>query len=126
MIRKVAFTLYPVRDMPQARAFYEGALGLASSAGEKSPWVEYDLPEGGCFAITTVMPDHQPSASAGGVIALEVEDIEALVASLRDRGVRTGSPDMIKGPHCRMMPIFDPDGNSIILHQLDEAAAESA
>jgi hypothetical protein len=26
---------------------------------------------------------------------------------------------MIKGPHCRMMPIFDPDGNSLILHQLD-------
>jgi len=121
MIRKVAFTLYPVKDMARARAFYEGTLGLTSSASEQSPWVEYDLPEGGCFAITTVMPQHQPSASAGGVIALEVEDIETLVATLHGEGIRTGSPEMIKGPHCRMMPIFDPDGNSLILHQLDPA-----
>jgi predicted enzyme related to lactoylglutathione lyase len=121
MIRKVAFTLYPVTDMAQARAFYEGALGLTSNAAEKSPWVEYDLPEGGCFAITTVMADHQPSASAGGVIALEVDGIEALTARLRDNGVRLGAAEMIKGPHCRMMPVFDPDGNSLILHQLDES-----
>jgi predicted enzyme related to lactoylglutathione lyase len=119
MIRKVAFTLYAVKDMVTARAFYEGVLGLSSSAGERSPWVEYDLPGGGCFAITTVIPDHQPSASAGGMIAFEVDDIEALTAALREQGVRLGSSEMIKGPHCRMMPIFDPDGNSMILHQLD-------
>lgn len=121
MIRKVAFTLYSVGDMATARAFYEGALGLSSKAGEKSPWVEYDLPGGGCFAITTVMPDHQPSASAGGMIAFEVDDIDALVASLRERGVKLGAAEMIRGPHCRMMPCFDPDGNSMILHQLDAA-----
>jgi catechol 2,3-dioxygenase-like lactoylglutathione lyase family enzyme len=117
MIRKVAFTLYPVRDMAAARAFYEGALGLSSRAGETSPWVEYDLPGGGCFAITTVMPAHQPGG--GGVIAFEVDDIETLVARLQDEGVRFGSPELIKGPHCRMMPVFDPDGHSLILHQLD-------
>jgi len=120
MIRKVAFTLYAVKDMAAARVFYEGALGLASAAGEKSPWVEYDLPGGGCFAITTVMPDHQPSGSAGGMIAFEVEDIDALVAALRDRGVKLGAQALIKGPHCRMMPCFDPDGNAMLLHQLDE------
>lgn len=120
MIRKVAFTLYPVSDMAAARAFYEGALGLTTQARETSPWVEYDLPGGGCFAITTVMAD-KPSASAGGTIAFEVDDIEALSASLRAQGVRMGADEMIRGPHCRMMPIFDPDGNSMILHQLDEA-----
>ncbi len=119
MIRKVAFTLYAVKDMAIARAFYEGALGLSSSAGETSPWVEYDLPGGGCFAITTVMPEHQPNASAGGMIAFEVDDIEALVSSLRDKGVKLGSTELIKGPHCRMMPCLDPDGNAMLLHQLD-------
>ena len=29
MIKHIAFTLYPVTDMARARAFYEGALGLA-------------------------------------------------------------------------------------------------
>ena len=75
MLRKVAFTMYPVKDMPRARAFYEETLGLPpSSNGAKSPWVEFDLPGGGCLAITTVTPN-EPSASAGGTIAFEVDDL---------------------------------------------------
>ena len=118
MPKKIAFTLYPVKDLPAARAFYEGALGLTTSASATTPWVEYDLPEGGCFAITTVLSD-RPSASAGGTVAFEVDDIEGLVAGLRAKGVRMGSEALIKGPHCRMMTVFDPDGNSLLLHELD-------
>ena len=118
MPKKIAFTLYPVKDLPAARAFYEGALGLTTSASATTPWVEYDLAGGGCFAITTVLSD-QPSASAGGTVAFEVEDIEGLVAGLRAKGVRMGHSELIRGPHCRMMTVFDPDGNSLILHQLD-------
>lgn len=117
MIKKVAFTYYPVTDMAAARAFYEGVLGLSTGAGD-SPWVEYDLPGGGCFAITTVVPD-TPSGSAGGTVAFEVEDLPGLVERLKGEGVRVGHHELIKGPHCRMMPVFDPDGNSILLHQLD-------
>lgn len=118
MINRVAFTMYPVTDMAAARAFYESQLGLATTASATTPWVEYDLPGGGCFAITTVLSD-QPSGAAGGTIAFEVEDIDSLTAQLRAAGVRLGSSEMIKGPHCRMMPCFDPAGNSILLHQLD-------
>jgi catechol 2,3-dioxygenase-like lactoylglutathione lyase family enzyme len=121
MIRKVAFTLYPVTDMAAARAFYESALGLVSTTSGTSPWVEYDLPGGGCFTITTVMSD-KPSAQAGGTIAFEVDDIVALVADLRAKSVRLASETLVKGPHCRMMTCFDPDGNSILLHQLDGPA----
>lgn len=119
MLKKVAFTLYPVTDMAAARGFYERTLGLSSETGEKSPWVEYDLPGGGCFAITTVMSD-APSANAGGTIAFEVDNLEELVADLRAKGVRLGHHELVKGPHCRMMTTFDPDGNSLILHQLDD------
>ncbi|MEJ5979612.1 VOC family protein [Novosphingobium sp. PS1R-30] len=118
MLRKVAFTMYPVTDMAAARAFYEGPLGLLTASSPTTPWVEYDLPGGGCFAITTVLSD-APSASAGGTIAFEVEDIEALVARLRSSGVRLAGEALIKGPHCWMMTCFDPDGNSVLLHQLD-------
>jgi catechol 2,3-dioxygenase-like lactoylglutathione lyase family enzyme len=119
MLRKVAFTMYPVTDMAAARAFYEGPLGLVTASSPTTPWVEYDLPGGGCFAITTVLSD-TPSASAGGTIAFEVDDIETLVDRLQASGVRLGTDDFIKGPHCRMMPCFDPDGNSVLLHQLDD------
>ena len=50
MLNKVAFTMYPVTDMARARAFYEETLGLPPSrSGAASPWVEFDLPGGGCL-----------------------------------------------------------------------------
>lgn len=63
MFKKVAFTMYPVKDMARARAFYADTLGLGPSpSGASSPWVEFDLPDGGCLAITTVT-DEEPSAA---------------------------------------------------------------
>jgi predicted enzyme related to lactoylglutathione lyase len=117
MLRKVAFTMYPVTDMARARAFYEDTLGLGpSNSGPASPWVEFDLPGGGCLAITTVTPN-QPSASAGGTIAFEVEDLPALVADLKGKGVPFAA-EGIESPVCRMAICLDPDGNAIILHKL--------
>ena len=117
MLRKVAFTMYPVRDMARARAFYEETLGLGPSRnGPTSPWVEFDLPGGGCLAITTVT-QQEPSANAGGTIAFEVEDLPALVADLKARGVTIPADD-VESPVCRMAVCLDPDGNSIILHKL--------
>lgn len=117
MLRKVAFTMYPVKDMPGARAFYEDKLGLTTGASAETPWVEYDLPGGGCLAITTVAQG-EPSASAGGTIAFEVADLDALVADLKAKDVKFVS-DMIHSPVCRMMVCLDPEGNSILLHQLN-------
>ena len=120
MLRKVAFTMYPVTDMPRARAFYEKTLGLPpSSYGAQSPWVEFDLPGGGCLAITTVTPN-QPSASAGGTIAFEVDNLPATIADLKAKGVEFAVED-IESPVCRMAIVKDPDGNAIILHKLKSA-----
>lgn len=117
MLTKVAFTMYPVTDMPRARAFYEETLGLGPSRNAAaSPWVEFDLPGGGCLAITNVTPQ-QPSANAGGTIAFEVEDLPSLVADLKAKGVAFAA-EGIESPVCRMAICLDPDGNSIILHKL--------
>ena len=78
MFKKVAFTMYPITDVPRARALYEKTLGLKlgsqATMGEKW-WIEYDLPGGGCLALTNFTGE-QPSASSGGTIALEVEDLD--------------------------------------------------
>lgn len=117
---KVAFTMYPVKDMARARAFYEGVLGFpASSSGESSPWVEYDMPGGGCFAITTVVPD-EPSTNSGGTIAFEVEDLPALLADLKAKDV-TILAEGIESPVCRMAVIKDSEGNAVLLHKLKRA-----
>jgi predicted enzyme related to lactoylglutathione lyase len=120
MLHKVAFTMYPVKDMARARAFYEDVLGLGPSTGrDGSPWVEYDLPGGGCMAITTVT-DHAPAANAGGTIAFEVDDLPSLIADLKAKGVPVPA-DNIESPVCQMAVCLDPDGNSIILHKLKSA-----
>ena len=117
MLKKVAFTMYPVADMPKARAFYEATLGLGPSRSpEKSRWVEFDLPGGGCLAITTVT-GQEPSARAGGTIAFEVDDLRGLVEGLKAKGVAF-LDEKIESPVCHMAVCVDPDGNSILLHEL--------
>jgi predicted enzyme related to lactoylglutathione lyase len=119
MLRKVAFTMYPVRDVARARRFYEEALGLKvglnGNHGDKW-WVEYDLPGGGCIALTNFTGE--PSAGAGGTIAFEVDDLDALIAHLKSQGT-TFLGDVVHGPNCRMITCLDTEGNSILLHQLN-------
>ncbi|HEV8246038.1 MAG TPA: SRPBCC domain-containing protein [Polyangiaceae bacterium] len=120
MVKKVAFTMYPVTDVKRARKFYEETLGLtvgmAGSRGDMH-WVEYDLPGGGCLAISNTT-GREPSAAAGGTVALEVVDLPTLMDRLQRAGV-TFKSDVIRGPHCRMAVCLDSEGNSILLHQLD-------
>jgi len=120
MLRKVAFTMYPVKDVTAARAFYEEALGLEAGStgtnGGKGWWIEYDLPGGGCFAITDFTED-RPSDTAGGTIAFEVDDLDLVVGNLKQRGV-TFKSEIIHSPICHMALCLDPEGNSILLHQL--------
>jgi predicted enzyme related to lactoylglutathione lyase len=120
VLKKVAFTMYPVRNVARARRFYEETLGLKvglnGGRGEQW-WIEYDLPGGGCFALTNFIPD-EPSAAAGGTIAFEVEDLDALIAHLKSKGT-TFLGDVVHGPNCRMTTCLDTEGNSIMLHQLN-------
>lgn len=119
MIKKVAFTMYPVTDMERARDFYENILKLVpGSITANGAWVEYDLPKGGCFALTTLAEGVKPSANAGGSIAFEVEDLDELMTALKSKKVEV-KLDIFSSPVCRMAVILDSEGNSIVLHQLN-------
>lgn len=119
MFEKVAFTMYAIADPVRARVFYEETLGLkAGMAGSHGDmhWIEYDLPGGGCLALTNATGK---PPGGGGTIAFEVADLDALIADLKAKHV-TFDSDIIKGPHCRMANIRDSEGNAIVLHQLDK------
>jgi uncharacterized protein YndB with AHSA1/START domain/predicted enzyme related to lactoylglutathione lyase len=119
MFEKVAFTMYPVRDTARARAFYEGTLGLVvGSHSDNGIWTEYDLPGGGCLALFRT-DDTTPSNAAGGTVALEVRDLDALVARLEHAGAEVKMKG-IESPVCWMAVILDTEGNGILLHQLKE------
>lgn len=118
MLKKVAFTMFPITDTQRARAFYEGTLGLTvGSNASNGVWTEYDLPGGGCLALFKHPdPNHQPKFG-GASIAFEVEDLDALNTDLKTKLVPYMA-DMVQSPVCRMSIVADPDGNSIILHEL--------
>ena len=52
--------------------------------------------------------------------AFEVDDLPALVADLKAKGVAFAA-EGIESPVCHMAVIKDPDGNAIILHKLKSA-----
>lgn len=117
MIRKVAFTMMPVTDVARARKFYEEVLGLKvglqGGQGDKW-WIEYDLPQGGCIALSSF----GDKPGSGTTLALEVEDLDAMIERLSANGVEF-EHGVIAGPHCRMAPCADSEGNPLLLHQLN-------
>ena len=70
---------------------------------------------GGTFAITAVDIGHKPGAP-GGLLAFEVDNLDAEVARLKGLQVPLVR-DTMTTPVCRMAVIADPDGNHITLHQ---------
>lgn len=116
-IIEIAFSTYPVTDVPRAREFYEGVLGLKptedTDMGEQGHWIEYDI-GAGTLGIGKY-PGWKPS-SDGCTVGLEVEDFEAAVEDLKSAGV-TITMGPMETPVCHMVMITDPEGNPLIIHQ---------
>jgi predicted enzyme related to lactoylglutathione lyase len=116
-VTRIAFFAYAVSDMPKARAFYEGVLGLKPNAdfdGSGNPnWVEYDVGET-TLGIGCAPGMWEPSPK-GASAAIEVQDFEEALATVKSKGA-----PIVMGPHdfptCRMVVVADPDGNRITLH----------
>jgi predicted enzyme related to lactoylglutathione lyase len=115
MIKRIAFTFYPVKEMARARHFYEQELGLKVTEAYGEKWIEYDLP-GGCFALSSMVAELRPSDHSGA-IAFEVDDVNTLTAHLKNKGYRI-ILEPTQTPVCRMSVVSDPEGNSVILHQV--------
>ena len=114
--KEIAFVAYPVTDMARARGFYEGVLGLKPNAPlkpEGPKWVEYDLGPGTLGIGSS--PHWLPSPN-GPSVALEVEDFESAVATLREHNIAFVVGPM-ETPVCHMVTIQDPDGNKLTLHR---------
>lgn len=107
------FFVYPVTDMPRARAFYTGVLGLKETANWDNQWIEYDI-GGGTLAISGFMPDATPGRA--GAAALESDDFDAVVAELKSRGVTFVLEPTDTGV-CHFARFLDSEGNHLVLHR---------
>jgi predicted enzyme related to lactoylglutathione lyase len=113
--KEIAFVAYPVTDVGRARKFYEGVLGLKPNAPLKSEtqaWIEYDI---GPDTLGIGSSERWKPSPDGPSVALEVEDFNAAVATLREHNVPIiiGPMEM---PTCHMATVRDPDGNKLTIH----------
>jgi predicted enzyme related to lactoylglutathione lyase len=107
------FVMYLVSDVPKARAFYEGVLGLAQPGEFVSEgFVEYDLPDGNTFALAKAPPGGH--MQCGGVM-FAVPDVDAAV----DRVKALGGSFIANygGEICDSGWCADPDGNPFGVHK---------
>jgi predicted enzyme related to lactoylglutathione lyase len=114
MIKEVAFVAVAVSDFDRARKFYEETLELKlSSAPAGFPWAEFEV--GGVTIGVGQHPAWLPSRD-GTTIAFEVDDIDAAIARLKERGV-IFDLDKTETPVCWMAQFRDPDGNKLVVHK---------
>lgn len=116
-VTAIAFTGYPITDVPRARAFYEGVLGLKPGTvfqHEQNFWVEYDI-GAGTLAVSNMSSGMWKPSPDGPSAALEVVDFDAAIDALHAAGAKFVVEPMDSGP-CRMAIVADPDGNSLIIH----------
>jgi predicted enzyme related to lactoylglutathione lyase len=111
---EVAFIAIAVSDKERARKFYQETLELKPSSTQMDgAWVEYDL---GAITIGVgCHPAWKPSRD-GTTVAFEVDDIDAAIAKLKERGV-TFDIEKTETPVCWMAQFRDPDGNKLVVHK---------
>ena len=119
--KEIAFVAYPVTDVARARKFYEGALGLKPNAPLKSEsqmWIEYDIGHG---TLGIGCSEQWKPSQDGPSVALEVEDFNLAVATLREHNVPIiiGPMEM---PTCDMATVRDPDGNKLTIHRRKQSS----
>ena len=91
-------------------------LGLKPTTVTDTPngnWVEYEF---GPHALSLgSAPGWKPSPD-GCTVALEVADFDTAIATLKNANVKFRM-EPFPTPVCRMAMVFDPDGNTLCIHQ---------
>jgi predicted enzyme related to lactoylglutathione lyase len=115
-VNKIGFVAIPVTDVKQARAFYEGVLGLeVSDLMMGGQWIEYAVGDD-TLAIANVGDEWTPSDQGTGA-AFEVENFDEAIERLKDRQVPFAA-EPFETPCCHMAVVQDPDGNKMMIHKL--------
>jgi predicted enzyme related to lactoylglutathione lyase len=117
MIKEIAFTVYPAKNVASLRDFYRDVLGLQFS-GEfaENGVIKYDEAplKGGWFAVMTDEWAGRPAGTAASIV-FEVDDIERTRDELIGKGLAV--EEIYDTPVCRITSFEDAEGNKVSLHQ---------
>ena len=121
MITGMAHACFTVSNLDRALAFYRDQLGLpeafdfVNAAGYRHG-IYLHLGGRNFIELFEGTLEEPAQSQSFRHICLEVDDINATVATLRDRGVEVSDPKL-GGDRSWQAWITDPDGNRIELHQ---------
>ena len=119
----MAFVRYFVKDVGASVAFYTKTLGFsveqqsgpafaAVQHGDLTVWLSGPTSSG-----ARPMPDgRHPTPGGWNRFVIEVQDLEAMVAQMRNASVRFRN-EIVIGPGGKQILIEDPDGNPIELFE---------
>jgi predicted enzyme related to lactoylglutathione lyase len=118
MIKEIAFTAYPAKDVAGLRKWYQEKLGLKFNAPFEEDGVEkYNEANvgGGYFSVLThEWADREPGSASG--VVFEVDNIDDTVKDLRSKGIEIEDP--YETPVCKITSFNDLEGNKVSLHQV--------
>lgn len=118
-IKRVSIASVPVSDQDRALDFYVGALGFELLDDEpmgSMRWLRVG-PAGAETSLTLVnWFDSMPAGSLKGLV-LESDHLEETVERLRAKGVAVEGIE--EAPWGRFATFYDPDGNGIVLRDLE-------
>ena len=112
--KEIAFTAYAVTNMPRAKKFYEGVLGLKQTRMFSKNFIEYDIGKG--TLVVACAPKMWPPSRKGTCATLEVVDFDAAIEHLKKKKIKF-AVGPVETPVCWMVAVRDPDGNMIALHK---------
>lgn len=107
----ILFGGVPVRDIAAAREWYQGFYGRPPDMVPNEREVCWQLTEGGWVYVVA-----DAERVGNGLLTLLVDDLDAELEQLAERGIEPTSIDEIPGA-VRKGEFVDPDGNRITLGQ---------
>lgn len=120
-VEGIHFAMYLTDDLSRARTFYESLFGLTAGPFENDYYVEYDLPDGGAFALAHI-PGQERTPSGG--IMFGVADSEAAIARIESLGGKLLA--RMGGTLCSTGWCTDTEGNPFGVHQRFTAEQKAA
>ena len=115
MINKIGFTAYTVSNLQQSINFYQNLLGFELLLND-THWAEFNI-SGQRFAINEKNNEIIKNIQASAIIYFEANPIEAIVKTLKNKGVKFNGEIEIFS-YGKLILFSDPDKNSLGLYEL--------
>jgi catechol 2,3-dioxygenase-like lactoylglutathione lyase family enzyme len=114
-VERVDYIRVPVKDIDEAKRFYEDVLGLEQNPNSPADdWIEYEAGNVTLAVMTPHTHDYEFAPLPPGVLALRVPDVAQAKAKLEEAGVQVN--EMWDSGKCHGAGVRDPSGNPILLH----------